>query len=142
MASGRGYPLLFMDRYSKGVLYIWTIPDNFNDLYRLPPEVTSAIRNYVMAGFPARVDGPGQVALFAYDNNTFIVESYLPAAADVKVSVPDRFTKLRNLVTGETLAGQKPSQGRWGGRQGDIDQRISFNVHLLPHSYLVFAAEK
>src|ERR1017187_4898741 len=31
LAGGRGYPLLFMDRYSKGILYIWTIPDNFND---------------------------------------------------------------------------------------------------------------
>jgi hypothetical protein len=142
MAGGRGYPLLFMDRYSKGVLYIWTIPDNFNDLYRLPPEVTSAIRNYVMAGFPARVDGPGQVALFAYDNNTFIVESYLPAETDVNVSVPDRFTTLHNLVSGETLTGQKPSPGRWGGRQGNPDPRISFNIRLPPHSYVVFAATK
>ena len=25
-----------MDRYSKGILYVLTIPDNFNDLYRLP----------------------------------------------------------------------------------------------------------
>jgi hypothetical protein len=131
-----------MDRYSKGVLYIWTIPDNFNDLYRLPPEVTSAIRNYVMASFPARVDGPGQVALFAYDNNTFIVESYLPAETDVNVSVPDRFTTLHNLVSGETLTGQKPSPGRWGGRQGNPDPRISFNIRLPPHSYVVFAATK
>ena len=37
MANGSGYPLLLMDRYSKGMLYVWTIPDNFNDLYRLPP---------------------------------------------------------------------------------------------------------
>ena len=73
MAAGRGYPLLLMDRYSKGVLYVWSIPDNFNDLYRLPPEVAAAIRSYVMTGFPVRIDGPAQVALFAYDNNTFIV---------------------------------------------------------------------
>jgi hypothetical protein len=85
------------------------------ELYRLPTEVTTAIRNYVMSGFPVRVDGPGQVALFAYNNSTFIVESYLPAETDVKVSVPDRFTTLRNLVTGETLTGQRLAQGRWGG---------------------------
>ena len=52
MANGSGYPLLLMDRYSKGILYIWTIPENFNDLYRLPAPVTSAIKNYVMRGFP------------------------------------------------------------------------------------------
>ena len=46
MAGGKGYPLLLMDRYSKGILYVWTIPDNFNDLYRLPARVTGAIKNF------------------------------------------------------------------------------------------------
>ena len=41
MANGGACPLLIMDRYSKGVLYVLTIPDNFADLYRLPPAVTS-----------------------------------------------------------------------------------------------------
>ncbi len=77
-ANGGACPLLLMDRYSKGVLYVLTIPDNFADLYRLPPAVTSALKSYLMRGFPVRLDGPSQVALFAYDNNTFIVESYLP----------------------------------------------------------------
>jgi len=39
-ANGNGFPLLLLNRYSKGVLYVWTMPDNFNDLYSLPPEVT------------------------------------------------------------------------------------------------------
>jgi hypothetical protein len=103
LAAGKGYPLLFMDRYSKGVLYVWTMPDNFNDLYQLPPAVTSAVKDYVMNGFPVRLDGPNQVALFAYDNNTFIVESYLHSEADVQVSVLNGASKLRNLVTGEVL---------------------------------------
>ncbi|HEY4984095.1 MAG TPA: hypothetical protein VIJ24_03460 [Verrucomicrobiae bacterium] len=142
LANGRGYPLLLMDRYSKGVLYIWTIPENFNDLYRLPPGVTSAIKNYVMTGFPVRVDGPSQVALFAYDNDTFIVESYLHKESDVKISVAGDFTKLRNLVTNEAIIGQAQTEGGRRGRQGGGERRVSFNVHLLPHSYAVFAAEK
>jgi hypothetical protein len=142
LANGRGYPLLLMDRYSKGVLYIWTIPENFNDLYRLPPGVTSAIKNYVMNDFPVRVDGPSRVALFAYDNNTFIVESYLPTETDVKVSVLGEFTKLRNLVTGEVLnAEPRPEASQRRGRQRVVEQRNAFKVHLLPHSYSVFAAE-
>jgi len=64
LANGRGYPLLLMDHYSRGVLYVWTIPENFNDLYGLPPSVTTAIKNYVMTGFPVRLDGPSHVALF------------------------------------------------------------------------------
>jgi hypothetical protein len=138
MANGRGYPLLLMDRYGKGILYIWTIPDNFNDLYNLPVPVTTAIKNYVMRGFPVRLNGPGQVALFAYDNNTFIVESYLPTETDVTVSVAGEFAILRNLVTGAQITAEASGEGRW---QSGAD-RVSFQVHLLPHSYSVFAAEK
>ena len=79
MANGRGYPLLLLNRYGKeGVLYVWTMPENFNDLYRMPQSAISTVKNYVMAGFPVRLDGPDHVALFAYDNNTCIVESFLP----------------------------------------------------------------
>jgi len=141
LANGNGYPLLLMDRYSKGVLYIWTMPENFTDLYLLPPSVTGAIKNYVMRGFPVRLDGPAQVALFAYDNHTFIVESYLPAETDVKVSLTGNFTQLKNLVTGEVIPGQAPLQGR--GRWRDAEEsHMSFNLHLPPHSYAVLAAEK
>jgi hypothetical protein len=140
-ANGNGYPLLLMDRYSKGVLYIWTMPENFNDLYLLPPSVTGAIKNFVMRGFPVRLDGPAQVALFAYDNHTFIVESYLPAETDVKISLAGDFTRLKNLVTGEVITGSAPTPGR-GRWQEAEESRTSFNLHLPPHSYAVFAAEK
>jgi hypothetical protein len=142
MSDNVGFPLLLMDRYGKGVLYIWTIPDNFHHLYRLPPAVTTAIKDVVMKGFFVRLDGPSQVALFAYDNNTFIVESFLDQETDVKVSVAGGFTKLRNLVTGEVLSGATPppaSPWRFGPNQ---ERRTPFYVHVLPHSYLVFAAEK
>jgi hypothetical protein len=143
LASGRGYPLLFMDRYSKGVLYVWTMPDNFNDLYRLPAGVTSALKNHVMHGFPVRLDGPAQVALFAYDNNTFVVESYLPAAADVKISALGNFRHLKNLATGETVEGQapEPPADRWRRPGGNAETRMVFNLHLLAHSYAAFGFE-
>jgi len=141
LAEGRGYPLMLMDRYGKGILYVWTIPDNFNDLYKLPSPVMTAIKSYVMRGFPVRMDGPSQVALFAYDNNTFIVESYQPTETDVTVSVAGEFTKLRNLVTGGVTVGAEPEEnGRWRWQSGA--QRVVFKAHLLPHSYSVFMAEK
>jgi hypothetical protein len=142
MANGRGYPLLLMDRYGKGILYIWTIPDNFNDLYRLPASVTAAIKNYVMRGFPMWLDGPSQVALFAYDNHTCIVESYLPVETDVTVSVTGEFTQLKNLVTGEMISGQTPVQDQERQRREVRENCTSFTVHLPPHGYSVFAAEK
>ena len=143
VSNGGACPLLLMDRYSKGVLYVLTIPDNFADLYRLPPAVTSALKDYLLRDFPVRCDGPSQVALFAYDNNTFIVESFLPKETDVKISVRGDYTKLRNLVTDEDIIGQTPEHS-WGfGRQPSPgENRDSFKVHLLPHSYEVFKMEK
>jgi hypothetical protein len=141
MAGGKGYPLLLMNRYSKGILYVWTIPDNVNDLYRLPPAVVSAIKNVVMRDFPVRVDGSSQVALFAYDNHTFILESFLPKETDLTVSLTGDFTRLRDLVTGDLLAGEPKTFGFGRGRQSG-ETRMSFKIHLLPHSYTAFAAEK
>jgi hypothetical protein len=143
-ANGGVCPLLLMDRYSKGVLYVLTIPDNFADLYRLPPAVTSAIKGYLLRGFPVRLDGPGQVALFVYDNHTFIVESFLPTETHVKIFALGDYTKLRNLVTGEEIAGEAPEQPAFfgGRRPAFVEYRESFNVHLLPHSYQVFELEK
>src|ERR1035438_6095411 len=78
-ANGNGFPLLLMNRYSKGILYVWTMPDNFNDLYALPPEVTGALKTFVMRDFPVRLDGPSQVALLAYDNGAIIVQNFSDA---------------------------------------------------------------
>jgi hypothetical protein len=145
LSHGRGYPLMLLNRYSQGILYVWTMPDNFNDLYRLPVSVTRTIKDYVMAGFPVRLDGPSQVALFAYDNNTCIVENYLSSEVDVKVSLRGEFNKLHDLVTGDILNGQPPEEiprGRHGFRAPVSEWGESFNVHLLPHSYSAFAAEK
>jgi hypothetical protein len=140
-ADGNAFPILLMDRYSKGVLYIWTMPDNFNDLYVLPQEVTSTIKNYVMRGFPVRLDGPSQVALFAYDNQTFVAESYLPVETDVRISIAGNFRHLKNLATGEILSGQViPARHRWFQQDADI-RKVSYTIHLLPHSYEAFKLE-
>jgi hypothetical protein len=142
LADGSTYPMLLMDRYAKGTLFIWAIPDNFSDLYLLPPSVTAAVKDQVMRGFPVRLDGPSRVALFAYDNNTFIVESYLPTAVDVTLSLTGHFDKITNVVTSENLVGMQPPTD-WSRRSGGAgESRATFGVHLLPHSYLVFQAAK
>jgi hypothetical protein len=137
-ANGNGFPLLLMNRYSKGILYVWTMPENFNDLYRLPPDVTTSIKNFVMRGFPVRLDGPAEVALLAYDNGTFIVQNFSAAAADVKISTLGNSPGLKNLVTGETLKGTSPSPRGRNWRNETTEDRSVFNTHLPPHSYAVF----
>jgi len=140
VANGTGFPLLLMDKYSKGVLYVLTIPENFADLYSLPPAVTSEIKTYLMRTFPVRIEAPAQVALFAYDNHTFILQSYLPQETDVRVLVSGGQTTLSDLVTGQAVTGQPVVERSYGRRpEGSGDPRCAFTVHLMPHSYSVFS---
>ncbi|MGB9435989.1 MAG: hypothetical protein WBQ89_27315 [Candidatus Acidiferrum sp.] len=134
LGSGNGFPLLIMDRYSKGILYVLTIPENFSDLYNLPPEVQGALKSYILGNFPVKLDGPSRVSLFAYDNQTFIVESFLDEKTDVKVGITGSVAKLKNLVTGEVIEKEPPPSGP--------GQRTSFKIRLQPHSYAAFVEMK
>ena len=42
LADNNGFPMMLMDQYGKGVLYILTIPENFTDLYLLPADTLNA----------------------------------------------------------------------------------------------------
>jgi hypothetical protein len=138
-ASGRGAPLLLMDRYSKGILYVLTIPENANDLYALPRQVLTSLRRYLLFGFPFNIDAPSKVSLLAYDNNSFVVESFLDAPTEITVSVAGSPSHLRNLATGEqlttALAGP-PARGSHRQPHGE------FKITLQPHSFLAFSPEK
>jgi hypothetical protein len=142
MSDGTGFPLLLMNHYGKdGSFYVWVMPENFHQLDRLPAPVTSAVKNVVMKGFPVRLDGPAQVALFAYDNKTFIVESFRSEETAVTVAVLGRATKLRDLVSGDVLNGQPPPAEARGRPPAAEEARVSFDVRVQPHSYRVFAVE-
>jgi hypothetical protein len=138
VAEARGVPILLMNRYSNGILYVLNIPENPGDLYELPQPVTRAIRAYLQADFPVRLDAPARVSLFAYDNGTFIVQSFRGEAAEVGVSVVGAHVTVRDLLSGESIAadrnGTKPQVG-----PGAV--RSDFHVRIPPHSYRVFSAQ-
>ena len=138
-AAGGGAPLLLLDHYSKGVLYVLTIPANFNDLYALPQPLLASLRQYLLAGFPISMDAPAKVSLFAYDNNSFVVESYLDAPTQVTISKPGLSGKLRNLATGEEITGT-PAQAR-GWRRAHGPQRTEFKIEVPPHSFVSLGEE-
>jgi hypothetical protein len=144
MENGLGYPLMLMDRYSKGILYVWTMPDDFRNLYAMPTPVTTAIKDTVMKDFFVRLDGPSQVALFAYDNGAFIVESYRNEPAEMRVTVQGRYTKLRNLETGEVINAYTPTEpmGFFGRRRPSGPPKSLFQVPIQPHSFAAFVAEE
>ena len=111
-----------------------TIPENANDLYALPQPVLTSIRRYVLFGFPFVVDAPSKVSLFAYDNHSFVVESFLDAPAEVTISVGENPSRLRNLATNEEIEGKTTYTGRGPHRVA----RTEFHMTVQPHSFLAF----
>jgi hypothetical protein len=85
VAGARGFPVLLMNRYSKGVLYILSIPSNIGDLYSMPPGVMNSVKTYLMADTPVRIDAPAGVSLFTYDNGAYVIQSFRDTATTVKV---------------------------------------------------------
>jgi len=135
-----GWPLLHDADYGGGHLYVWVIPDNFADLYELPEAVLRRIRQAVMQDLDLRVDGPALVSLMAYDNGTFVVESFRDELTAVKVVAPSTCSALRDLETGESLRGEVVPEGAGFFRQPDAGRSV-FEVELKPHSFRAFATE-
>jgi hypothetical protein len=146
MASGNGYPILLMDRYSKGILYVLAVPENFNDLYNLPPDVLAAIRSVLLRNFPVIAQGPAQTSLFAYDNHTMVVESFQPVGVSVSLEVSGDFAHLRDLQSGLILTGRRePGVSGASTRAGEAMEargRVIFSLQIAPHSYQALEVER
>jgi hypothetical protein len=130
--QGIGYPFLLQAGYAKGQLYVLTIPDNFGDLYRLPPQVMNQIRTVVAGDLPVRIEGPTRAGLFVYDNAKFIVENFAePGGESMKTSavLDKKYTKLVDLISGQAIAGQA---------RGD---KMVFELVMPAASYRVLGAE-
>jgi hypothetical protein len=86
VAAAKGFPIVLMNHYSKGTIYLWTMPQNFGDLYSLPRPMVTRIKQYLFGDLPVQIDAPDHVALFSYDNGAFIVENFRDTAATVRIS--------------------------------------------------------
>ncbi|HEY1962628.1 MAG TPA: hypothetical protein VGG69_09430 [Rhizomicrobium sp.] len=145
-ASAKGFPIVLMNHYSNGTIYLLDIPENMGDLYNLPEPVLTQIKRYIQRDFPVRVESAPQVALFAYDNNTFVVESYRPDETTTTVSVASAGLQLRNLLTGEIItaaleAALTPRERFIASRGVQPPPHTDFSVKIEPHSFVVFGIE-
>jgi len=131
IADGNGFPMVLMDEYGKGKLYVLTVPDNFADLYALPEAELDALRSYVMGDFPVRIDAPAKVSLFAYDNGAMVVESFRDEAVEVAVRVKGRVARLKNLQTGAVVEGMMATTQVPVARE-----EMVFKVMVPAHSYV------
>ena len=135
-----GYPILLRDTYSKGMLFVLTIPDDFGNLYDYPAGALNVIRRAMSKDVGAYIEGPAKVALFPYDNRTLVVENFNDEAVSLRVVVTSKVQALRNLLTGEQLkpAGQPeapamPFRNRFFGYP---EGATVFDIQLAAHSYI------
>lgn len=138
VADGNAFPLLVMDKYAAGTLYVLTVPDNFTDLYALPEPTLNALRSYVMGGFPVRLEAPSKVSLFAYDNGSLVVESFRDQPVEVTVLADAGYTRLQNLRSGASLSGvaRVPQRGHASATAPMQQSQTAFKVTVPPHSFV------
>lgn len=98
-----GYPVLLRNSYSNGTLYVLTIPDDFGNLYDYPEGALNVIRRFMSKGLDMYIEGPSKVALFPYDNRTFVVENFNDTPISVKVRFNVETSGMENLETGEKI---------------------------------------
>jgi hypothetical protein len=135
-----GYPILLRDTYSKGMLFVLTIPDDFGNLYDYPAGALNVIRRAMSKDVGAYIEGPSKVALFPYDNKTLVVENFNDEAVSLRVVINNKVNGLRNLLTGEQLkpaalpnGPAMPFRNRF---QGYADGATVFDLQLPAHSYI------
>ena len=133
-----GYPILLRDTYSKGTLFVLTIPDDFGNLYDYPSGALNVIRRAMSKDVGAYIEGPSKVSLFPYDNKTMVVENFNDAAVSLRVVINNKVSVLRNLLTGEQL---KPAEVKTSRHRffGYADGQTVFDLQLPAHSYVGLA---
>ena len=134
-SSANSVPILLSTGYGRGELYVLDVPANMGDFYALPQPVLDELRGWLLERFALRIDAPAEVSLFAYDNHTFIVESYRASPATVRVFVKAGATRLVDLVSGQTvLPAPDTVSGPVPGQRGET----SFLLQLPAHSYRAY----
>ncbi len=138
MDAGLGWPLVHRGNFSKGNLYLFVIPDNFADLYSLPDVALNRIRDLVSARvLPYTIEGPNDVALYIYDNNTIVVESFHDEPITINVvGAPAGNNIAKDMLTGERIkASERQAMGR------GATAKSAYRVTLKPHSFRVLRFE-
>jgi hypothetical protein len=112
-------PILLGVYYGKGTLMILSVPDDFGSLYRLPRNVLQKMRSFLSVS-PVYLDSGAGVTLFTYDNDTFILHSFLPYSETVTVITDRKESALQNLSVGGTITGTKK------------DRETLFDIEMKP----------
>jgi hypothetical protein len=125
------HAVVLENKYSKGKLYVLTIPDNHGDLYYYPDEVLNVIRVIATKNLPLHLEAPSQVGLFVYDNNTFITQSFRKKNTSVSIVVHKGDALLSELTIGSHQMCREISGNTHDGM-------TYFNISIKPGTYRAF----
>ena len=127
------YGMLLRDPYCDGRLWTLAIPDAFPDLYHIPAEALSRIRQAV----PVRgvwLEGPARISLFVYDNDAFVVYPYVMEGV--------QRTVVRLHVQGATALTLPCEDGRRIEPLYIRDGEAVFETEAMPGKYALYRIER
>ena len=133
-----GYPVLLRNKYSKGTLFVLTIPDDFGNLYDYPEGALNMIRKYFSRDLGYYIEGKSKVSLFPYDNKTFVVENFNDEPVEVNIVFNNKVAAMKNLENNSSV---NPAEGivygnsRWSQYK---EGQTVFKTTLPAHSYKAF----
>jgi len=124
------HPMLLCGSYGKGSFYVLTIPDVPADLYKLPAETLTMLRKEM--NLPVTLECCSRVGLFMYDNNTFILQSFLDRPELVRICINKAGAKLVPVAM--------PIRAFFNKYTRKENESI-FEVQIMPGRYSVFRIE-
>jgi hypothetical protein len=119
-------PILLETTYGKGKLILVAVPDTFSDLYQLPVPVLTALRQVLSNDLELALEAPANIGLFVYENDRFVVESFLPYHQDISIVTRRPVLQIEDLETGESIKGEKSGNS------------TCFSISLKPGTYRGF----
>jgi hypothetical protein len=140
VAGAKGFPIVLMNRYASGVIYVLNIPDNISDLYALPRPLITQVKAYLFEDAAVRIDADPLVSLFVYDNDTLVVHSFRDEPANVVVSVKGAAQRLVNVATNAAIAAEPPRPAPSRGPPPAL--RTQFALTVEPHSFQALRIER
>ena len=128
------HPLLLCGTYGRSSMYILAVPDTPADLYKLPAQTLTLLRGEL--DLPVTLDCPGRAALFLYDGNSFILQSFLDRPENARVRINRAGASIHPLVETRAVGKRLFVSNLPSGENESV-----FNVLLMPGRYMAFRIE-
>ena len=127
------YAMLLVDPYCDGQLWTLAVPDAFSDLYHVPAETLSRIRQALPVN-GVWLEGPARIGLFVYDNDSFVVYPFVMEGV--------QRTVMKLHVRGAKALTLPCEGGRRLEPLYHRDDEAVFEVEAMPGRFVLYGIER